>query len=47
MGISLLPVLAFLAGLVLMDSYKLVSLRSVLVTILIGTAAAGAPTTTT
>ena len=42
MGISLLPVLAFLAGLVLMDSYKLVSLRSVLVTILIGTAAAGA-----
>ncbi len=40
-GISLLPVLGFLAVLVFMDSYKLVSFRSVLLTILVGAAAAG------
>ena len=34
--ISLLPVLVFLAALVLLDSYKLVTLRSILVAIFLG-----------
>jgi len=38
--VSLLPVLAFLTGLILIDSYKLVKLRSVLLTIGIGCLAA-------
>jgi RsiW-degrading membrane proteinase PrsW (M82 family) len=41
-GISLIPVLSFLAALIFLDSYKLVSLRSILLTLLIGCAAAGA-----
>lgn len=40
--ISLLPVLLFLAALILIDSYKLVSLKSVLLTIGVGTLAAWA-----
>lgn len=39
--IGLLPVVTFLATLVYFDSYKLVSLRAVIVTILVGAAAAG------
>lgn len=39
--IGLLPVVVFLAALVYFDSYKLVSLRAVLATMLVGAAAAG------
>ena len=39
--VGLLPVVAFLAALVYFDSYKLVSLRTVIVTIVVGAAAAG------
>src|SRR3990170_7824917 len=38
--VSILPVFVFLAALILLDSYKLVKLRSVLLTILLGSAAA-------
>ena len=38
--VGLLPVVVFLAVLVYFDSYKLVSLRAVIGTILVGTAAA-------
>ncbi len=39
--VGLLPVVAFLAVLVYFDSYKLVSLRAVVLTIVVGAAAAG------
>ncbi len=40
-AISLLPVFAFLSALIFLDSYKLVKLRSILLTILFGCLAAG------
>ena len=40
-GLSLVPVLLFLTGLMYLDSYKLVSLRSILLTIGVGFLAAG------
>ena len=41
-GVSLLPVFLFLTGLVFLDSYRLISFRSVLLTILVGAVASGA-----
>ena len=41
-GTGLIPVFLFLMALIVLDSYKLVTLRSVLISILIGAAAAGA-----